>query len=442
MWTFQRFTAKFLLAVGVVVIVLAIFVVSVSGTTFNFEGEDYCAEHRAWSNGPWLGQFHPWHQQHYINVFGREGACPNWANDQRNSAVNGLRDLGYFVREPGAGTGQKEGSGRVIDPGTVSTADELLALTSDAIVRVTHWRGAGTGFIFAIEETTAFVATNHHVIDRADAVDVQVADGKTYKALTLGWDADRDVAVLAICCSYDFAALSWESADPKVGEDVVAIGFPRSSIGGLTATTGAVTEHDSISREHGFFAHSAPLNPGNSGGPLFSVPGGKVLGINTARGLEKLSFYSVPYQSIAESIKEWRSQLVIAPAPPRRDSTAHPPVEFEGSSYRVHEFRDPISGEVPVGKRLVAADVTQTALRDDVSYHVWNFQLQDAAGYVYDSESFRSDIDVEPRFSSGSLSQGMRVRGWLIFEIPASAVPASILVEQFLGGTAVIADLS
>ncbi|MYA17663.1 MAG: hypothetical protein F4Z28_13340 [Gammaproteobacteria bacterium] len=332
-------------------------------------------------------------------------------------------------------------SGRVIDPGIVSSADELLTLTSDAIVRVDHWTGSGTGFIFAIEETTAFVATNHHVIDRANAVDVQVADGNTYKALTLGWDDDRDVAVLAICCSYDFAALTWEPAEAETGAEVIAVGFPRSDIGGLTATVGSIADSDPISREHGFMAHSAPLNPGNSGGPLFSFPDGKVLGLNVARGLEELSFYAVPYQSISESIDDWRGQLVIAPAPPRRSTVAYPTVEFEGSAYTVNEIRDPVSGDAPVGKRLVAVDITQTALFDEQPHNPLYFELQDDADYVYGLE-FVFEVSVEPQFPTGELSEGMRARGWVVFEIPASAVPTSVRVARFGGGAGVIANIN
>lgn len=91
----------FLVIAGAVVLILvAMFARTVSGTEFNFEGEEYCTERKAWPDGSWLGQFHPWHQQHYINVFGREAACAAWAKDQRNSAIVGLRKLGYRVDPP------------------------------------------------------------------------------------------------------------------------------------------------------------------------------------------------------------------------------------------------------------------------------------------------------------------------------------------------------
>ena len=198
-------------------------------------------------------------------------------------------------------------------PGPISTPAELVERVKDGVVKVNAGLfSSGSGFIFDVEETTAFVVTNHHVIEDADAVDVIVSNTRTYEALVLGWDADRDVAVLSICCSDDFLALPWEQASPAVGDSVVAIGYPRGGTRGqVTATTGEVSAEDALSRRYDFIPHTAPLNPGNSGGPLFSMPDAKVLGINTARGTQQLSFYAVPFQAIEEQMADWRSQLVV-----------------------------------------------------------------------------------------------------------------------------------
>ena len=133
-------------------------------------------------------------------------------------------------------------------PGSISTPAELVERVKDGVVRVKAGLfSSGSGFIFDVDETTAFVATNHHVIEDADAVDVVVRNTHTYKALVLGWDADRDVAVLSICCSDDFLALSWEQASPGVGDSVVAVGYPRGgSRRQVTATTGEVSIEDAL----------------------------------------------------------------------------------------------------------------------------------------------------------------------------------------------------
>ncbi len=204
-------------------------------------------------------------------------------------------------------------------PGLVSTPADLVHRVEPGVVRVVASTGSlfsltsgGSGFIFDVEGRTAFVATNHHVVEGTNSIDVVVGNSRTYEALVLGWDADRDVAVLSICCSEDFHALSWESMSPEPGQAVVAIGYPRGGASGqVTATTGVVSDADARSTEFGLIPHTAPLNPGNSGGPLFSMPGGKVLGINTSRATDMLRFYAVPYQSIEAQVAEWRSQLVV-----------------------------------------------------------------------------------------------------------------------------------
>lgn len=79
-----------------------------------------------------------------------------------------------------------------------------------------------------------------------------------------------------------------------------------------TPTADLIAPDDDLSRRFDFIPHTAPLNPGNSGGPLLSFPDGKVLGINTARGTQALSFYAMPLQAVEEQLAEWRAQLVVS----------------------------------------------------------------------------------------------------------------------------------
>ena len=158
------------------------------------------------------------------------------------------------------------------------TPADLVRRVEDGVVRVTAGRKGGSGFIFDTEGNTAFVVTAHHVIEDEDAIDVRVKNTQTYKATLLGYDADNDVAVLSICCSSAFYALAWDSgASAGVGEQIVAVGYPRSSSPQVIATIGEI-KADPRGTPRGFIAHDAPLNPGNSGSPLFSKEG-KVLGI-------------------------------------------------------------------------------------------------------------------------------------------------------------------
>ena len=68
----------------------------------NYDGEGYCRYAPAWPGGTYLGQMHPFHSKFYRGYAERRGwdPCTTWANDQRDSAVRGLRELGYTVTEP------------------------------------------------------------------------------------------------------------------------------------------------------------------------------------------------------------------------------------------------------------------------------------------------------------------------------------------------------
>ena len=326
-----------------------------------------------------------------------------------------------------------------------STVTELVSRVAAGVVQVRVGSGSGSGFIFATKGNTAFIATNHHVIENAGSgsILVQLKDFSNYKALMLGADTERDVAVLSICCHDDFAALSWITEQLDPGAQVVAVGFPRSTI--VTAV-GEVLEPDALSRRHGLVRHSAALNPGNSGGPLFSRTG-KVVGVNVARTVSgQIVYLAVPYSSIADQLDEWTNRLVITPDPPAEtpSSTSYPTVIAGDSSYTVNEIRDPappLSIFPPdEGKRLVAIDITQVGQVDDAFYNPNNFLAQDFDGYVYSRDGYS---DIEPRFSSGYLSAGQKTRGWVTFQIPASAVLVSVLVEGgFREANVVIADLT
>ena len=191
----------------------------------------------------------------------------------------------------------------------------MVERVKDGVVRVTAGSSGGSGFIFATAGDTAFVVTNHYVIEDADAIDVTVKDARTYPATLLGFNSDKDVAVLAICCDSSFVVLDWESGPaPAIDTPVVAIGYPRSAQTGVVATTGEIAAPDSITRRYDVIAHTAPLNPGNSGGPLLSMDG-RVLGINVGSStFEHVAvYYAVPYGTIEQQIADWKSRLVVAP---------------------------------------------------------------------------------------------------------------------------------
>ena len=199
-------------------------------------------------------------------------------------------------------------------PATLTRAAEVVDRIKDGVVRVTSGSSAGSGFIFAVEESTAFVITNQHLVESpTEKTDVQVKDAQTYKATVLGLDENLDIAVVSICCGSDFHAIQWETGNaPALNTSVVAVGYPRSSSSGVTSTLGKVTRSPRNTAPPSIIWHTAPLNPGNSGGPLLSMRG-TAWGINVG-SLDGV-FSAIAYRSVSGLIDEWKSQLVITPKP-------------------------------------------------------------------------------------------------------------------------------
>ena len=229
---------------------------------------------------------------------------------------------------------------------------------------------------------------------------------------------------------------------------MIAIGYPNSMTGNLIATIGEVRAPDDLSIEHDFIPHSAPLNPGNSGGPLFSMPGAEVVGINTAGGTETLAFYAVPYQAIAQKVADWRSQLIIettsTPVPvPAADFGS---IKTVGAIYTVNSIIDPARehGDLSSGERAVAVDVTIEAVEDGIHYDFGNFTVQDSDGYIYVPE--RYNRGVEPELRIGTLAAGQRARGWVNVIVTEHAKLTAVQVKTGIYLSAsprvVIADLT
>ena len=146
----------------------------------------------------------------------------------------------------------------------------------------------GSGFVYEYEGQMVII-TNNHVVEDAVSITVTFADGNTYDAEVLGSDASTDLAVLSADAPtseyYPLEIVS--SSTVRVGDYVVAIGSPYGLAG--TMTTGIVSALDRTITDDtgssyditGLIQTSAPINSGNSGGPLMTYDG-EVIGITTA----------------------------------------------------------------------------------------------------------------------------------------------------------------
>ena len=139
----------------------------------------------------------------------------------------------------------------------------------------------GSGVI--IDAREGLVVTNHHVIDGADDIQVNLADGRTLQARLLGSDPETDVALLKIRAD-DLVALPLaDSSRLRVGDFVVAVGNPFGL--GQTVTSGIVSALGRTGLKglglQNFIQTDASINPGNSGGALINLRG-ELVGINSA----------------------------------------------------------------------------------------------------------------------------------------------------------------
>jgi Do/DeqQ family serine protease len=140
--------------------------------------------------------------------------------------------------------------------------------------------GLGSGVIVS---ASGVVLTNNHVVEGADDIDVQLADGRQASAKLIGTDPETDLAVLQIELDALPVIALGDAAAMQVGDVVLAIGNPFNV--GQTVTSGIVSalgrNRLGLSTFENFIQTDAAINPGNSGGALVDVQG-RLIGINTA----------------------------------------------------------------------------------------------------------------------------------------------------------------
>jgi serine protease Do len=139
---------------------------------------------------------------------------------------------------------------------------------------------AGSGFFI---DASGYIVTNNHVIDDADKIIVRTEDGKHFVAKLVGRDTKTDLALLKISGDRDFPHVSWGDSDhAQVGDWILAIGNPFGLGGTVTAGIVSARGRDIRSGPYDDYLQiDAPINSGNSGGPLFDM-NGQVVGVNTA----------------------------------------------------------------------------------------------------------------------------------------------------------------
>jgi S1-C subfamily serine protease len=166
-------------------------------------------------------------------------------------------------------------------------------------------QGVGTGFLLS----PTLVATVNHVIDQSSAISLVIGSQRT-SGTVIGTDASRDLALVRADKPLTGHQFTLSTKTPEVGARVAAIGFPIGDP--ITLTQGGISGLDRTitidnAERSGLIETDAPVNPGNSGGPLLTSSGdvvGLVDALNTqANGIA----YAVPASTAAPLFAGWKA---------------------------------------------------------------------------------------------------------------------------------------
>jgi len=169
------------------------------------------------------------------------------------------------------------------------SVNEIYERAAPGVVQINSTGGTATGQALGsgfVVDKTGHVVTNYHVVEGADEIRVSFSNRDTVEAELVGTDPSTDLAVLRV--DTNASALTplalGDSDEAQVGDQVVAIGNPfglaRTATAGIvSALQRLITAPNRFTIDH-VIQTDAPINHGNSGGPLLNARG-QVIGVNT-----------------------------------------------------------------------------------------------------------------------------------------------------------------
>jgi serine protease Do len=167
----------------------------------------------------------------------------------------------------------------------------------------------GSGFFISAD---GFVVTNHHVVANAVEVQLVLDDGRTVEARVVGTDPRTDLALLKVSEGGSFPFVRLASAQPRIGDWVIAVGNPFGLGGTVTAGILSARNRDLGAGPYDDYLQiDAAVNRGNSGGPTFNAAG-EVIGVNTAivspSGGNVGIAFAVPASTVEKVISDLREK--------------------------------------------------------------------------------------------------------------------------------------
>ena len=169
--------------------------------------------------------------------------------------------------------------------------------------------GVGSGVII---DAAGIVITNNHVVEGADEVVVELADGREFKAAEIETDPESDLAVVRLADAQGLPTATLGNSDKlEIGDWVIAIGNPFELETTVSAgiISGKGRELGGVRRAQ-FLQTDAAINPGNSGGPLINLSG-EVVGINTAIASNSGGYQGIGF-AIPVNLARWVTDQLVS----------------------------------------------------------------------------------------------------------------------------------
>ena len=173
----------------------------------------------------------------------------------------------------------------------------------NSVLVVTSGNSLGSGF--AVGENC--IITNAHVLDNPNNIILTTYAGETHSAYLVGYEEDKDIAVLGVTDAKFTPLTIADYKSLNTGDDVYAIGAPKSMA--YTLTKGVISAKEREIGKYKYIQTDAAINEGNSGGPLLNNEG-NVIGINTLKMSDSEGIgLAIPMTVVSDFLKSLNIEL-------------------------------------------------------------------------------------------------------------------------------------
>lgn len=307
------------------------------------------------------------------------------------------------------------------------TIKESIAKIYDAVVLIETYDStskqlsSGTGFVYKKNDKTAYILTNHHVVESAKNIKVTTTDADTIEAKFLGSDEYTDLAVLSVDASYIKQVASiGNSSNMEIGDTVFTVGSPLGSKYMGTVTKGILSGKDrqvTVSLTNGNYVMDviqtdAAINPGNSGGPLVNI-NGEVIAI-TSMKLVQDEIEGMGFGLPIEIAMSYVTRLEEG-KPIERPLLGVQVVDLDKVNYLSHRYNINVDSSIEYGVAIVAIDEKGVAAKaglqnGDVITKINENKIDDNAHFRYNLYKYSIGDTITITYIRGTKENKVKVK--------------------------------